>query len=844
MGLGSFFKNILAQWGVELGLVLCLVTGFYYFNSLKNPQAKVAESGRAPSPLMINIENIQRNFLRADDLHRRFLGQAQVSDLDQYNLLVIQINSQMAQLNQLSQGKNAQKNLVADFQKALRTQMDSFHSEMMSRQGVGGGNKRFVAQTAEATQAEMKKIIAQIATEDGKSIFSSMPHWSYTLAFGLGLLLIFASRILQSLELSDEREKNRRLYRRSAVLDTILSSMSDGLVVTDEKGRFTHYNAAAQKIIGTKVKEIYSVQSAEAIGFHDEATKKILMPRDLPFDKALHGETREEQEIFVRNELHPEGLFISLTSHSLHNIRGGISGAIVVFRDMSRRRQAEQDWIAAREAALEASRKKSDFLAAMSHEIRTPMNGVIGMTTLLADTKLDPEQKDYVGTIKRSAESLLRLINDILDHSKIEAGKIRLDPQPFDLNFLVRDVSEIFRPLVQEKNITLDISMEGREGEKNPTWFFHGDTGRLRQILTNLIGNAVKFTENGGVQLKIQNFAGVDGRVRLKFEVRDSGPGMREDERQSLFQKYFQTRTGAKMGGTGLGLSICKQLVDLMGGVIGVDSTLGAGSNFWFSVELPVCTSDELVQIQEVAFSSMFKGTVLIAEDQIVNQRVASAYLQKLGLKVDVVSNGKSALEKIRENRYDLVFMDCQMPVLNGYDATRAIRQWEKEHGGQTPVVALTAEGTSGERKLCFAAGMDDFLTKPLELNRLIEILHRWINPPMAFIDAGMLNKLKDYSLKNRDLTVLLIDDFADSGPELIFAMKAAVQNQDLQALSEAAHALRSTTATLGAQRMAEICAQVEKLTELSSAGALIHMIEEQFDKSLRELKTYLNKSA
>lgn len=847
MGFISFFRNILARWGVELGLLLCLATGYFYFVSvvtlLRAPQS-VREAARPPSEVLQKIENVQQHFRQADELHRKFLAQVQPRDLESYNLLVLQINSQMTQLHQQVQGRKAEKILVTEFHRVLRNQMENFHAEMLSRQGVSHGNKRFVAQSSESTQLEMRRLATEIATAEARSFFTEAPPWFFILSFAAGLLLMTASRLLQNADLSAEKEKNRRLFRRSGVLDTILSSMSEGLIVTDEKGRFTHYNAAAQKVIGTKIKEVSSVQSADALGFYNEETQKLMNPRDLPFYKALHGEPQEEVEILVRNELHPDGIYLTLSSHSLHNINGGISGAIVVFRDMSRRRQAEQDWIAAREAALEASRKKSDFLAAMSHEIRTPMNGVIGMTTLLADTKLDGEQKDYVGTIKRSAESLLRLINDILDHSKIEAGKIRLDPQPFDLNFLVRDVTEIFRPLVQEKNISMDLVMEGSmEENAPPLWFFRGDSGRIRQILTNLLGNAVKFTENGGIKIKIQNYAGMDGRVRLKFSIVDSGPGMREEERQSLFQKYFQTRSGAKMGGTGLGLSICKQLVDLMGGTIGVDSTPGQGSNFWFSIELPVCSSDELVQTQEIAFSALFKGRVLVAEDQVINQRVASTYLQKLGLQVDLVSNGKMALEKVRTQRYDLIFMDCQMPLMNGYDATRAIRQWENENGGQTPVVALTAEGTSGERKLCFAAGMDDFLTKPLELNRLIEALHRWLNPPMAFIDASMLNRLKDYSLQNHDLTLLLIDDFADSGPELIHAMKMALQENNAAALSEAAHALRSTTATLGAQRMAELCGQIEKLTELSSAGALIHLIEEQFDKSLRELKTYISKS-
>ncbi|MGE5085217.1 MAG: response regulator, partial [Bacillota bacterium] len=631
-------------------------------------------------------------------------------------------------------------------------------------------------------------------------------------------------------EFHKQVEKSRELQNRSLLLDTILGSMSEGMIVMDRDAYFTQYNAAAQRVIGTKIKEVATAQSIQELGFYD-SQGRLFSSTNLPLSRALFGEEFDDVEVFVKNDIHPEGMFVSMSSRSLNDIDGGISGALVVLKDITRRKQVELEWAKAREAALEASAKKSDFLAAMSHEIRTPMNGVIGMSTLLQDTSLQPEQKEFVGIIKRSAESLLMLINDILDYSKIEAGKIRLDPQPFDLKFVIHDVVEMFRPAVDEKNVNLDLQISRRAA-----YFFRGDQGRLRQILVNLLGNAVKFTTVGTVSLEVSILDISEKSAQIKFQVRDTGPGLRDDERQALFQKYFQTKTGQKFGGTGLGLSISKQLVDLMQGKMGVESSLGLGSNFWFVVELPVCEALDMPKIDENNFSAFFKGRVLVVEDQLVNQKVAQSYLNKLGLQVELASNGQIAIELLQENKYDLIFMDCQMPVMNGFEATKRIRQDEADSdvGVRVPVIALTADGNALDKQHYIEIGMDDYLAKPLELPRLLEVLQRWMKPvSTTSFDPTVLEKILKYAKNDFNLAETLLEDFESSSPELIKKMKGPEW-------SDAAHALKSNSATLGATNLAELCQRLENEEDPSKVPSWVSQIEAEYARSLIDLKQYV----
>jgi len=406
---------------------------------------------------------------------------------------------------------------------------------------------------------------------------------------------------------------------------------------------------------------------------------------------------------------------------------------IVLSQNVTERTRAAAELASARDEAIEASNAKSAFLANISHEIRTPMNGVLGMADLLLDSGLNEDQRQLAEQVAASGEAMLALLNDILDISKIDAGKLQLEVSDFSLRESIDRACAIVRPQAAAKQIELVQEIDEAVPEQ-----LSGDGRRLHQILLNLIVNAVKFTSDGKVVVRAGVASGRGAERAVRIEVSDTGIGIEPKLLEGMFERFTQAdvSTTRKFGGTGLGLAISRELIELMGGAIGATSELASGSTFWIEIPLrepisPNARSSDPTEAGDVTKPLWSVAPlVLVVEDSRVNQIVAVRMLESCGCRIDVACHGREALEMVLEKRYDAILMDCQMPELDGYDTTVALRA--RENGGaRVPVIAMTAHAMDGDRARCLAAGMDDYISKPIRRNLLVETLQRWV-PPSA----------------------------------------------------------------------------------------------------------------
>ena len=830
---------------------------------------------------------------------------------------------------------------------------------------AGGAESREVGERLKIAAAEIRGVEKSLLTERREKTLATARRLS--LAEGAGaivalLLLLFVLRTFDrdtEARLVAQAEAERAQARLQAVFD---AATSVAIMATGVDGVITIFNRGAERMLGWTSEEL--VGKARAALFHDaaevtaaaESLEKTLgrpaKEGEVLTGTASTGSTESREWTFVRKD--GGRLPVRLFMTAVRAEDGRLDGFIGIATDISDQRRAHEEMESALDLALRATQVKSEFLANMSHEIRTPMNAIIGMTGLLLDTALDARQRDYAGTVRSAGEALLVLINDVLDFSKIEAGKMRVESVPFDLRAAVEGAAELVAESASAKGLELIVDVPAAF----PTGL-RGDGGRVRQVLVNLLGNAIKFTETGEVVARVERREAAGEGVALRVSVSDTGIGIPEEVRRRLFQSFSQAdaSTRRKYGGTGLGLAISKQLVELMGGAIGVDSAPGKGSTFWFELSLPEapeaapaytaravleglrvlvvddnaanreilreqlsslgmsCSAvdggeealerlrgaaaggkpyavavldmnmpgmDGLTLARRVRAEPSVDGTklvllsssahtvgdaeradsglsafltkpvrqaalfdclgsvlapsgrpagrpaaaaparsaaprrfrVLIVDDNEVNRRIVSLQLEKICYASSTAAGGKEAISLLEREFFDLVFMDCQMPDLDGYETTRLLRANESSLKRRPVIVAMTAYALEGDREKCLEAGMDDYVAKPVRVEDLERVLARWDTP----VKLDAVRDIRE--MAGAEYPKMLATFLAHTESHLTEAREAAA-NGDLARVRTIGHNLRGSCGTFGALPLSALCAELEERGKSGRAEGL-----------------------
>ncbi|MEH1968725.1 MAG: ATP-binding protein [Nostoc sp.] len=662
----------------------------------------------------------------------------------------------------------------------------------------------------------------------------------------------------------------RNLKASKQYIDQIVTSMADALLVTTLSGEIKKVNYATQILLQYNEIELVGQPITKVI---KEVNNYPLIIGNIESIYISHNQDISPLVKEVETVCYTKSgktIPVAFSSSIVKTEIEHFQGYVYILRDMTERKQAEL--------------AKQEFLAMISHEVRTPIASVTGMASLLLNTELTAEQQDFVETIYTSGNSLLKIINDFLDFSKIQSGNLELEEEPFGLRNCINEALYMLAPTAREKGLKLTFL----DTPQLPTTIV-GDITRLRQVLINLLSNAIKFTETGSIEVSVItpknsniNHSSAANTDEIQFSVKDTGIGIPRDRLERLFKAFSQVNSSItrQYGGTGLGLAICKQLCELMGGRIWVESELNVGSTFYFTIAASVIPEETEARSQELFLLSSRKSIplssslsldshklrILLTEDNLVNQKIALKQLQSLGYSADVAGNGKEALELLEKIPYDLILMDCQMPVLDGLETTKEIHRWSESSfaSGRRPVViAMTANAMKQDKQMCLDAGMDDYLSKPVMKENLAATLEHWKNvifrakeiaateQTVFTTDVGSVDlpidweRLHQLSENNPEFELELLQIFVEDTQPRLEVIKIAIATYDFEQLAHEVHQIKGASANIGVTTMHLVAEKLEQLAHNQERRGTTNLISqlEEFVKRIQEFLIRSQKS-
>ena len=845
----------------SLSILILLIVGAYAFHNTRQYKSssdwvshtqEVINEAQATLLSVEDIETAQRGYIITDD--EKFLIP--------YNEAVGVLPKAHMRLNQLVHDNPSQRKLLAEINRLITKKTLFAERTITVRSKVGFSAAQDLIESGEGEElmVEIRNLMESFIKNEeiylAKRFNDSDNQFAQTVtiilvSIFLAILFVVITLYFFLKDHSRRLRSEKKVQASEARIKKFLESLPLGVFVVTAEGVPFFTNSEAVRILGegivsgnnySNIREIYPS--------YISGTNEPYPLDKRPVVRVLKGESN----ICVEDvETEKEGIRIPLRINATHiaDEDGNIEFAIAVFEDITSIKEAENELRKAKKLAEESSELKEMFLANMSHEIRTPMNAVIGFTDLLLKRNLNEEEMGYVRIIKTSGENLLRIINDVLDISKIESGLMTFEIHPIAINALFSSIKVMFAQKAKEKNLQLTFA-----DDPNIPASIMGDPTRLTQILMNLVGNAIKFTQDGAITVSAKLVGRKESHVELEFSVKDTGIGIPPEKLDTIFERFTQAEkhTTRKFGGTGLGLNIVKQLVELQGGTITVNSVEGIGSEFKFL--LSFSTTAEVVSVkpqkyEERDIERLKQLKILLVEDSPINVKFIEALFENHGMAVDHAENGRVALEKMKETDYDMILMDIEMPEMNGYETTTYIRSVLEN---PVPIIAMTAHTMAGESEKCLQMGMNGYLSKPIREDLLFRtLIHIGLENqkpeprPEKLVDLSTLEKTMR---GNKKVILETLEIFLEHLPENLEGIADGVNREDFAMIRRNAHTMKSSVSILGIskiqtlleemERLAASESKIERIIELKNS---LTLLSDHSVKEIEELKTQYKES-